>query len=309
MRTSEFSLLPFLLLCFSAQSVAQGSANTFSALDGAWHLAPARGAMPDGFSFGVLGNTIYGEGYVYLVCDPGNPYRGQIVDVQVEGSISPDGGFLIHNLEVASFIMPANALTIQGETPQPGGAQWSGRLTISKFTRTDANHSECPSTSIDFTANRLPPLRGVYTGTFRFGGTSHGQTGQDETADADGHVSLEIEQGEVTATGLKGVFAHVIPAKVKMTISDSSIIPSITLVTVSDINSAADQASIANSRISGENRFSAEFPPDKDGDEFHAFGSLDAKNPNRLSVIIDFARKDANGKYYIETARGWLVRQ
>jgi len=295
MRVRRFCLLPLLLLCFYLSCSAQSDHQNYSVLNGNWHLG-GTGAKSIDFTFGVDGNTIYGEGYLGFSCKHGTRSAGFRGDVVIEGPIAADGSFVLSN--PYTYIVPENVLTIHGRLPGPGSDQWSGGFALSAFTaKTSPSPEECEADSGDFTATRLPDLRGVYTGSF-----GANQIIYRQNPEIEGYVSLEITQGELTATSLTGMAGHVFAANGKITITGSSKINSgaYTSIPVSGFE--------VNSKVYGGRNFRLQFLHQSNGTNFTVDGETDKADENRLHIRISYVTREKDGKFQAVTTDGWLTR-
>lgn len=300
MHGRNFSLLPSLLLSLCASSFPQGNANAHSTLNGNWHLG-GTGVKSIDFTFGVDGNTVYGEGNVNTSCTINGHQTSTGNGFFVEGPIASDGSFVLSNRY--DILAPANVLTIRGRLPVPGGDQWSGSFAISAFTMmTRPDPAECQADSGDFTAKRLADIRGLYTGSFGLKDVgSYSRFIQD--GGFEGDLYLEITQGGLTATRIPGMFGHVSAANAEMTLTGSSKFPA------GDYSAGTDPDTDANSRVFDGTAFVLQFFHHEDGTELRVDGHVDKTDENRLRIEIQYVSKDKEGRLHAVSGFGWLTRQ
>lgn len=300
MHVRKLTLLPFLLTCFCLPSLSQNDVDAHSALNGNWHLT-GTGVNSIDFTFGVNGNEVYGEGYVGFSCQRGTAPSDIRIDFFVEGLIAEDGSFVLSN-RYPPFEMnaiPANVFTIRGNLQASGDEQWPGSFSLSAFTiGAGTAPLECQAGSGNFTATRLPDLRGSYAGTFGLKEIEFGQN-----AEIEGDVSLEIAQGGLTATRISGRFGHVIGASGKITITGSSEFPS---GTYTAIPVAVLQG---GNRVYGGNTFELQFIRESGGTELRVRGEVDPKDENRVHIEIIYRSRDGDRKLEYVLGFGWLTRQ
>jgi hypothetical protein len=205
-----FSLIVFSLsLACHAEDVPEA----YKALNGNWRLTPAvedasfsesksaeYGQMT--FTFGVDGSRIYGEGIIEMKC----PNDRMGFDAFVDGQISPDGTFILTNLQLVTEL-PAGSIVIKGSLPAKGTTQWRGEFSSDIKGR---NGSCIPETD-EIVASQLPALKGTFSGTVQ---------AQDGLKS---EVTIEIEQGELLPTDVHMPgFSHCVPLSVTMTVKNAS---------------------------------------------------------------------------------------
>jgi hypothetical protein len=307
MHLCKFSLLLLLLPCHCLPTFPQNNASASSALNGNWHLTGTGDKSMD-FSLGKDGNEVYGEGDLSISCIDGANRVELRGGVFVEGPIAPDGSFVLGNPHAFTVgngnanpdIVKADVLTIRGKLPTPGSDQWSGSFALSAFTATNSPTSaDCEADSGDFTAQRLADIRGAYKGSYGLKKTGYEQFIHE--GGTEGYVSLEITQGEMTATRAPGEFGHVIAANGRVTLTGSTKFPSGTF--------SAETKFDANTRILDGKAFMLQLPRQNDGAVFIFYGRVDDQDKNRLQIEIRYMSKDGHGKYQTVLGFGWLTRQ
>jgi hypothetical protein len=269
-----------------------GASESYSTIDGNWRLTGAwaekLGRAID-LNVGVDGNTIYAEGQFPMSCvsDGKSSVMGRAVSV--EGKIASDGTFILSNPRRMPSGVPARDASIRGKLPAQGVAQWSGRFSISTFSKTSAPPAECQEISGDFVAKHFPVLNGLYQGTVRV----------DRNEEA--FITLEVAQGELTSTNRPYPFDHVIPLEAKITMSGSSSLPSNTFDT--------SEQPQENNRVTGRTFQLRFLRGAKDGASFEATGSFDPADETRLTVNLFYTSKDQDGKFRVVHASGRLIRR
>jgi len=184
MKISRKSLLLLFLSGFCIASLSQNAHNSYSALNGIWHITGARNPSQNQYPFlalslAVHGDTIDGNGHLALKCSNRSASEGS--SVSVTGKITEDGSFLLTSAKIDSSI--GQNVAIRGRVPVEGAATWAGTLNI-EYANTPSN---CDfRLSSDFVATAYPALSGMYTGAINGPDLGRGLT-----------ISLQLSQREI----------------------------------------------------------------------------------------------------------------
>jgi hypothetical protein len=115
----------------------------------------------------VDGKQVTAAGDRFMAC-PTSPTTGGGGNFSLTGEIDPDGSFTLQTHQTPHPGKPAAQLTIAGKVPAVGATSWDGNYTIT-------GEHEVPACSLDqagaFTASRLAPLPGTFSGPLTLGFT------------------------------------------------------------------------------------------------------------------------------------------
>jgi hypothetical protein len=152
------------------QSAATSTTAPASPLDGNWQITGNREHKQYpliSMAIHVNGEQVTAEGDRFMTC-PTSPSPGFGGNFNLAGEIGPDSTFTLRTRQTPHPGKPAIQLTIAGKVPAAGSTSWDGKYTIS-------GEHEAPACSLDhtaaFTASRLAPLAGTFSGPLMLGYT------------------------------------------------------------------------------------------------------------------------------------------
>jgi hypothetical protein len=296
MKTKRKVLLLLFFSGFCIASLAQDATKTYSALNGIWHIAGARGPSHFPFlalSIAVNGDTVYGTGSLEVTCS-NRRGSGQGTTVSVIGNIAGDGSFLLTNTKGEARFAPQ--VSIRGRIPAGEERTWGGSLTIATVTA----WPDCAfRDSRDFVATPYPTLSGTYTGTINGPDLGAGLT-----------ISLQITQTQVVADDAFRSDDAARPDELSPSMEPPFYTPLNATIAVSGYRRFTAEAVATKThmwwadRVAGDG-FSLEFPVE-DGSTVALAGHYTKLSGSTLEVLYG---RFVNGKPTKEIGSGNLARQ
>jgi hypothetical protein len=277
MRVERLAMFPIVLSLLCLACHGEDVPGAYKVLNGNWRLTPVvDDASPSAsvstefgrmtLTLGIDGNRIYGEGTLEINC----PNDRMGFDAFVDGQISPEGTFVLMNLQLGTNL-PAGSVVIKGSLPANGATEWRGQFS----SQLKGRNGSCVPVMGEIVASQLPALKGIFLGTVQ------AQDGLKSD------VTMEIAQGEFITTDVPVPgYSHCVPLNVTMTIKNA------TGPVWGTFSKTVDENRKRCNRMAGENLI-LEFTT-IDGATLRVFGRLrqDKFLANGIALQIDYLSKD-----------------